>query len=320
MVRGVGGARIFADNTDLNRFLNRFGDILSETGTQCYAWALMSNHAHLLLSTASTPISTVMRRLLTGYAVNYNRRHKRQGHLFQNRYKSILCQEDPYLLELVRYIHLNPIRAGIIMELDRLASYPYTGHSVILGKNRNDWQDTDKILRLFDENFLIARRRYIEFMRKGIAQGRRPDLVGGGLVRSAGGWTAVKALRRAGIYQQGDERILGDGDFVQDTILAANEALERRYYLKNQGFDLHRVAKRVAALVSMDVKELWAPGKLSHRVEARSLLCFWCVRELGMSMASLSRKLNLSVPAVSKAVVRGEKIAGRRGWSLKSKS
>ena len=74
-----------------------------------------------------------MRRLLTGHAVTYNRRHRRSGHLFHNRYKSILCQEDSYLLERVRYIHLNPLRAKLVNDLGGLASYPYTGHPVRIG-------------------------------------------------------------------------------------------------------------------------------------------------------------------------------------------
>jgi len=108
--------------------------MLSESKTPCFAWALIPNHAHFLLRTGTVPIATVMRRLLTGYAVSFNRRHRRHGHLFQNRYKSILCEEDPYLLELVRYIHLNPLRAGIVEELKKLEAYPYCGHSVLMGK------------------------------------------------------------------------------------------------------------------------------------------------------------------------------------------
>ena len=78
--------------------------------TPCYAWALMRNHAHLLLRTGKLPVASFMQRLLTGYAVSFNRRHRRHGHLFQNRYKSILCEEDRYLRQLVIYIHLNPPR------------------------------------------------------------------------------------------------------------------------------------------------------------------------------------------------------------------
>jgi len=132
--RGIERSVIFQDDTDYNNFLNRLGTILQETDTCCFAWALVSNHFHLLLKTGLVPIATVMRRLLTGYVVTYNRRHCRYGYLFQNRYKSILCEEEPYLLELVRYIHLNPLRAEIVENLEALERYPYTGHSALMGK------------------------------------------------------------------------------------------------------------------------------------------------------------------------------------------
>jgi REP element-mobilizing transposase RayT len=126
MVRGIERRKIFRDNQDRNHWIERMGAVLEDTATPCFAWALMSNHVHLLLRTGRVPLSTVMRRLLTGYAVSFNRRYRRHGQLFQNRYKSILCQEDPYLRELVRYLHLNPLspnRHG-------------TQHSCILGAPR----------------------------------------------------------------------------------------------------------------------------------------------------------------------------------------
>src|SRR5690606_10860929 len=129
-VRGIERRNIFRNDQDRDDFLQRIGPILEQTQTTCYAWALMSNHFHLLLRTGSYPVATVMRRLLTGYATSFNRRHRRQGHLFQNRYKSILCQEDAYFLELVRYIHLNPLRAGLVQDLDALNRYPFSGHGV----------------------------------------------------------------------------------------------------------------------------------------------------------------------------------------------
>jgi len=88
--------------------------ILDETQTQHYAWTLISNHFHLLLRTGPIPLSTVMRRL---NVVTFNIRHRRSGHLFQNRYKSVVCEEDAYLLELTRYIHLNPLRAKLVADL-----------------------------------------------------------------------------------------------------------------------------------------------------------------------------------------------------------
>ena len=120
IIRGIEQKPIFKDEQDYGQFIKRLGNILDETSTPCFAWALMYNHVHLLLRTGSYSLSTVMRRLLTGYAQFFNRRHKRHGHLLQNRYKSILCEEEPYLLELVRYIHLNPIRANIVHDLKSL--------------------------------------------------------------------------------------------------------------------------------------------------------------------------------------------------------
>ena len=164
----------------------------------------MTNHFHLLLRTGTTPIATVMRRLLTGYAVNFNRRHRGYGHLFQNRYKSILCEQYPYLQELVRYIHLNPLRAGIVGKLKALDTYPYCGHSAIMGKVKYAFQDVGYILKLFGNKISQARKHYQKFVKMGVSAGRRPDLTGGGPVRSAGGWAALKAMRKSKSRMKGD--------------------------------------------------------------------------------------------------------------------
>ncbi len=117
IVRGIEGRKVFRDDADRENFLDRLADLIPKTRTRCFAWALLPNHAHLLLQTGLLPIASLMRRLLTGYAVSFNLKYRRHGHLFQNRYKSILCQEDAYLKELVRYIHLNPLRAGLVARL-----------------------------------------------------------------------------------------------------------------------------------------------------------------------------------------------------------
>ena len=218
IVRGINRRKIFFDDSDCDDFLDRLSGILSDSKTACFAWAFMTNHLHLLLRTGAAPIATAMRRLLTDYAVSFNRRHRRQGHLFQNRYKSILCQEDLYLKELVRYIHLNPLRAGIVGELKELAAYLYCGHRALMGKTEPGFQDADYILNLFGGKIPQARRRYLEFVKKGVAAGRRADLIGGGLVRSAGGWCALRAMRKAESRMKGDERILGQGGFCRDRI------------------------------------------------------------------------------------------------------
>ena len=138
-------------------------------------------------------------------AVRFNRRHRRYGHLFQNRYKSILCQEDAYLLELVRYTHLNPLRAKQVVSMAELDRLEFCGHGVILGKQQKDWQDVDKLLGMFGKRVGEARRYYHAYVEGGIELGRRADLIGGGLIRSSGGWQAVKAMRRLRIHAKGDE-------------------------------------------------------------------------------------------------------------------
>ena len=132
----LSGKKIFLSDDDRLMFLNRLSSLLEETRTDCYAWALIPNHLHLLLRPNNLPLSTLMRRLLTGYAVNFNHRHRRVGHVFQNRYKSIVCEEDAYLLELIRYIHLNPLRAKIVSNLDDLGTFPWSGHAILMGNRK----------------------------------------------------------------------------------------------------------------------------------------------------------------------------------------
>jgi hypothetical protein len=185
-----------------------------------------------------------------------------------------------------------------------------------LGKIRNDWQDTQYVLRLFETKESLARRYYKQFIKKGISRGKRPDLVGGGLVRSYGGWTQVKVMRKTGLGVKGDERILGDSDFVQQVLKAADEKLKRKYRLQSEGFDLEMVANRVANLLGMQPGEVWASGRHRRSVEARSLLCFWATSELSISQTFLAKKLNISQPAVGLSVKRGEEIANRKKYFL----
>lgn len=152
-----------------------------------------------------------MHRLLTGHAVYFNHRHNRVGHLFQNRFKSILCPQERYFLELVRYIHLNPLRGRLVRTMAELACYPYSGHSRIMHGGES-WQDTKEVLDRFGNAVNTSRLGYEGFVEEGIAQGRRPELVGGGLLRSCGGWKPLMDARKAGVFFKSDERILGDSE------------------------------------------------------------------------------------------------------------
>ncbi len=251
IARGIERAEIFRDDQDRNAFLKKLGELIVETKTQCFAWALIPNHFHLLLKTGNVPIATVMRRLMTSYAIGHNRRHHRSGHLFQNRYKSILCQEDAYLKELVRYIHLNPLRAGLVRDMDALDRYRFSGHGSIMGRHNINWHSVNEVLLLFGSKSAEARGRYREFVVKGIGMGRQPELLGGGLVRSAGGWSEVRSMRKAGIFQKSDERILGDGDFVRTVLAQARESMNQRYALASKGITFEHVISLVSELLSV---------------------------------------------------------------------
>lgn len=317
ITRGIERRKIFDDDHDRDSLLIRLAAILEETGTECYAWALIPNHFHLLLRTGNVPIATVMRRLLTGHATSYNHRHHRTGHLFQNRYKSILCQEDAYLMELVRYIHLNPLRAKLVPDMTALDEYPYCGHSVVIGTHEHEWQNTAVVLRNFGKKKGAARQRYRAFVEKGINQGKRKDLTGGGLIRSAGGWEGVQALRAADSHEKSDERILGDGEFVERILSESQEALDRRYALKADGVSVSEVADRVAQVLGVTVDQVWLPGKFRQQVIARSLLCYWAVNELGESMTAMARRLGITTASVSISFRRGRQIAEAEGLKLK---
>ena len=309
--RGLERKRIFRDDVDRDTFLSRLGSVLQKTSTRCFAWALIPNHFHLLLQTGVFPIATAMERLLTGYAGDFNRRHNRHGHLFQNRYKSILCQEDPYFLELVRYIHLNPLRAGLVQSQIELKSYKYCGHAGIVGAVKNCWHAADEVLLRFDEDLSLAVLKYEDFVSEGIAAGKRPDLTGGGLVRSAGGWQSLLSNRRSDEYRKGDERILGDSDFVEEVLRAAEERMDNKNVYRQMGRDLDWLALMVANLLNVDVAELWHGGKKSLTVQARSLVCYWATQELGMTATSLGKRLKISQP---QPVVRYSAVSS---WLLK---
>jgi REP element-mobilizing transposase RayT len=316
IIRGIERRKIFRSEYDRENFLKRLSELIPETKTDCFAWALMSNHVHLLLRTGNVPIAVLMNRLLTGYAGWFNKKYKRHGQLFQNRYKSILCQEDIYLKELVRYIHLNPLRAGVVKSLNELDKYTWCGHGTLMRPPKTTWQNIDYVYGLFSEKKRQARNRYHDFVEKGISIGKRPDLTGGGLLRSSGGWTVLKECRKAGIRLKGDERILGDSDFVKNVLKSAKESFEQKYELKIKGYDIHRVKERVAEVMGIETEDVTASDKSPKTVKARSLLCYWAHRKLGMTTIEIAKLLDMTQSAISRSSRRGEKIASDHGFDL----
>jgi REP element-mobilizing transposase RayT len=305
IIRGIERRYIFKDSLDYQNFFERLDSILSETETPCFAWALMPNHIHLLMRTGYVSISSIMRRLLTGYAQQFNRRHRRHGQLFQNRFKSILCEEEIYFLELVRYIHLNPLRGKIVENLKQLKRYPYGGHSVIMSAFEHSWHDKDYVLKMFAAKEGAARKYYEQFVAKGIATGRRPDLVGGGLIRSAGGWSALKALRSGASRIMGDERILGSSHFVEEVLKRANEDYEQQTLAERRGLDFDLIIREVANHFGIEQRLLKSASKQRQASQSKSIVCFLAAERLKMKGREVARRLQITPSAVSKAIIRG---------------
>lgn len=304
IVRGIEKRRIVDDRWDRDKFVSRMGQVAYDTKTVIYAWALMTNHAHILLRSGEHGVSRFMRRFLTGYAITYNHRHKRYGHLFQNRYKSIVCDEDAYFRELVRYLHLNPIRAKAVKSMSELDRYRWCGHSVLMGNIKNEWQDRDYVLSWFGEKEGEARRAYRHYVEEGVGQGRRPELVGGGLIRSLGGWSQVLSMRRHSEVLLTDERILGSGDFVNNIMREADH--RARYQV--EGSKVREKAEmfieNVCKKENINTKELRMGAKRGRIGQIRSQIAQHLVEDYGIPLAEVARKLGVTTSAISKVMNR----------------
>ena len=153
------------------------------------------------------------------------------------------------------------------------------------------------VLDYFGANSGKARKGYLKFVEEGIEQGRRSELVGGGLIRSLGGWAEVKKnpFHKSDRIKS-DERILGDSDFVTQVIAEADEAFDRRYKLKSMGYDITGVEQKVLDVFGINKEDLYSGSRKKTISEARSVFCYWCVRELGESMTSIAKQLGLTQP------------------------
>jgi len=317
IIRGIEGKIIVTDNLDRQSFINRMRTIARETETRIYAWALMTNHAHLLLRSGPFGLPNYMRRFLTGYAVSYNRRHRRHGHLFQNRYKSIVCEEDTYFKELVRYIHLNPLRAKLVDTISELNRYRFCGHAVIIGRYRNDWQDRKYVLSWFGSKKDIAIKAYRQFVRKGIGLGRRDDLVGGGLIRSQGGWTAVKSIRRTGVREKSDERILGSGQFVEKLIHEADNTRKEHFSASERQKKAIAKIKAICKKEKVSYEALTAGARRQKISRIRTRLAKIMLDEFGLTLTQTGHYLGVSPSAIANARKRKKISKRNQGRPLK---
>ncbi len=306
MVRGISKTDIFDDEQDRSRFLERLGMTVMEGQCTVYAWALMTNHVHILFKSGKQGISSVMRKLLTWYAQYYNRRHNRTGHLFENRYKSILCDQENYLLALVRYIHLNPLRAGIVKTIQELDRYPWSGHRTIIGKSTYPWMDTKYVLSQYGNTRRKALNEYRVFMQEGVGQGRIKELTGGGLIRSQGGWSQVLSMQRRGQKEDFDERILGGGDFVHAILKETEENQLRQVKARRAGKTIQKIIEEECRKQGISTMELKGGGKRRKVSDTRARIASRGRTELGLTAAAIARHVGVNTSAITRAIERFE--------------
>ena len=314
--RGIERRKIFRDSKDRVDFLSRLGKALGETGCQCYAWALMDNHFHLLLRPLRDPLGRLMRKLLTGYVFYFNRRHSRVGHLFQNRYKSILCQEDSYFKELVRYIHLNPVRAKVVETPEMLSKYAWTGHSVLLGKRPLEWQSKNEVLSLFGLKRRQAIANYEKFVQEGWRMGFRRDLVQGGLVSSAGGLKGLRQLKKMKEKWQSDSRILGDGDYVSKILKQSHDKWEKRICLEAEGWDLDKLESIVREKFALEKGSLVSGRRYRAFSIAKGVFSFLATEILAYSLMDVGRYLGISRQSVFELKQKSQSYIDQHGSNL----
>ena len=307
IARGIERCSIFRDNRDRTDFLDRIRRLFRETGTTLYAWSLLSNHAHLLARSGPAGISKPLHRLLGGYATTFNHRHHRCGHLFQNRFKSTLVEEESYFLELLRYIHLNPLRAGIVADLDALARYPWSGHAVVLGRRAFDAQDCEFVLRQFGTTRTAACPAYLAFVEDALHPTDPPDLEGGGLRRSAGGWEALPRITRGREGWAFDERVLGSSAFVEATLATTDDSSTRRPAPPDPAV-IDDLCNEVARRWSVGTAEICSSSRRREVVIARALVAFLSVRRYGFTQTAVAHALRVSKQTIFRTLARTEQI------------
>jgi len=276
IVRGIERRTIFRSDHDRRDFLKRLARLVSQSHSELYAWALMPNHAHLLLRTHDLPLSRLMQRLLTGYVRAFN---------------------------LVRYIHLNPVRSALPVTADSLERYQWTGHAVLLGRRKFRAQNTDLVLSQFGRTIREARRAYRHFILEGLT-GCLPDLNGGGLRRSAGGWELVPKLRRGRERWAYDERVLGSSEFVREALNQLTPEQPLRPIASDVSALLDELSLRSARHVGLSIAEITGQTRRHDVIRARTLVCQIAVRQHGLSLAEIARHLNVSPRSVSRALQR----------------
>ena len=262
--RGIEKRPIYLDDVDRKSFLDRIGKNLPKWGMRCLAWSLMPNHFHLLLQSDKGCLPSFMQCVLTGYSIRFNERHQRVGHLFQNHYKSPVVCKDGYFRDVVRYIHLNPVRSEIVRSIPELEEYPWTGHRHIIRGGPPAWQDTDLLQTEFDDPRDVTGwvRRYREYIEK---------------------------------VPEGTFQVYGVEDGVPECDAGLSESTGLQEYRESESYKVFAgLLQRIAATNGVPATEVLAGGRGYTAVRARRELLRECKSRLNISTVQLSRWLGVS--------------------------
>lgn len=297
MVRGLDRSPVFAQPSDCWDWLERLERKAAELGAVVFAWALMSNHAHLVLRTGPSGLARFMAGLNTGYARGFNLRHDRSGHLFENRYRSLLVGDESYLRTLVRYVHLNPLRAGRVASLDELARWPWTGHAALMGRAWHPFQAVDEVLSWFGRDPVEARRELLRWMDG--SEGEAPE--------------NATAEPSAGVLPA-EGSPLSRHDVAGAAPTSADGAWAQRRLLREAGWNAEVVLQRVCAELGA-APELVRSGDRSRvATMARSATAALAREVFGDPIARIARLLRISEGAASRCARRGAGFA----WKLET--
>lgn len=308
MARGIDGLTIFEHDSERRFFVALLGSLLERTESRCLAWTLMHNHYHLLVRPGDS-LEKLMRPLNSRYAQWFNRRRDRKGYLFQDRYRSIVCHDIGYAEELVRYIHLNPLRAGIVSSLEELRDYPWCGHKAMMGGQGNlSHHDITETLRYFGSEIGEARREYLAYLRKGVEEG------------TIGKTETVMAMFTPDAEQEveGGGRslslpgVVGDAAFVRRAIAERSDRANRQRRLRARGWTVERVVEHVSAKLGCRPADVFSRGRSDSRSELRALVAWLSIHELGLSSAEVARFIGVTPAAVSGSLTRGRLRAAKR--------
>ncbi len=259
----------------------------------------MPNHVHLLVRSGERRIGVLIRRLLGGYALGFNRRHGRCGHLFQNRFKSIVVEEKAYLLTLIRYIHLNPLRAKIVSDLNSLARYPWSGYSVLMRHRVLAVMDTSFVDDLFATPAALR-----EFMAAGIGAPSE-ELTGAALRPGRGEWHILDQSARGRESWTFNERVLASTAVLHEyaTCLEPPSFATARL---DATATVQSLCTRVAQLAGVPVAAVASPGRRASVVRARAMVCWIAVAHHGIPMRRVAALLGVAPSSVLRAQAPGQ--------------